>query len=69
MSIESVRMNVPLTVATPSTIAIAVSAVRSLRVRRPLSAKAHRAAISSIASPISCCVAPDSSRTMRPSAR
>src|SRR3954453_4226090 len=33
--IESVRMNVPVTIATPSTIAIAVSAGRSLRPKRP----------------------------------
>ena len=31
--------------------------------------RGHMAAISSIASPISCCEAPESSRTMRPSAR
>ena len=49
----------PLTMATPSTIAIAVSAVRSLRPRRPSEREGdHRAAISSIASPISCWVAP-----------
>jgi hypothetical protein len=36
LSIESVSTNVPLTVATPRTIAIAVSAVRSFRVRSPL---------------------------------
>ena len=34
-SIESVRTYVPLIIATPSTIAIAVSAVRSLRLRSP----------------------------------
>ena len=56
LSIESVRTNVPLTIATPRTIAIAVSAVRSFRASRPLSANAVIcAAISSIASPISCC--------------
>src|ERR671936_1365888 len=36
----SVRMNVPDTRATPSTIAVAVSAVRSLRAPRPLSVRA-----------------------------
>src|SRR6476659_4267718 len=35
-SIESVRTNVPLIIATPRTIAIAVSAVRSLRLSSPL---------------------------------
>src|SRR5262249_15112286 len=34
-SIESVRTKVPLIIATPSTIAIAVRAVRSFRLRRP----------------------------------
>ena len=38
LSIESVRTNVPLTIATPSTIAIAVRAVRSLRPSSPLRA-------------------------------
>ena len=38
LSIESVRTYVPLIIATPSTIASAVSAVRSFRDRRPLSA-------------------------------
>ena len=38
LSIESVRTYVPLTIATPSTIANAVSAVRSFRPSRPLSA-------------------------------
>ena len=43
LSIESVRTNVPLIIATPSTIASAVSAVRSFRPSRPLSAKTrHR---------------------------
>ena len=37
--IESVRTNVPLIIPTPSTIAIAVSAVRSFRLSRPRSAK------------------------------
>jgi len=37
--IESVRTYVPETVATPRTIAIAVSAERSFRVARPFSAK------------------------------
>ena len=37
-SIESVRTYVPLTIATPSTMAIAVSVALSLRPRRPLSA-------------------------------
>jgi hypothetical protein len=37
-SIESVSMKVPATIATPSTIAIAVSDVRSLRPSIPLSA-------------------------------
>ena len=37
-SIESVSMNVPATIATPNTIAIAVSDVRSFRPSRPLSA-------------------------------
>ena len=36
--IVSVNTNVPLTIATPSTIANAVSAARSLRPRRPRSA-------------------------------
>ena len=39
LSIESVSMNVPATIATPSTIAMAVSAVRSFRPSNPLSAK------------------------------
>src|SRR5918994_24789 len=39
LSMESVSMNVPATIATPRTIAIAVSAVRSFRPRIPLSAK------------------------------
>ncbi len=39
LSIESVRTYVPLIIATPSTIARAVSAVRSFRVNRPLIAK------------------------------
>src|SRR5262245_52127658 len=39
LSIESVSMNVPATIATPSTIAIAVSAVRSFRPSSPLRAK------------------------------
>ena len=38
LSIESVSMKVPATIATPRTIAIAVSAVRSFRPSRPLSA-------------------------------
>ena len=38
-SIESVRTNVPLIIATPSTIAIAVSAVRSFRLSSPRIAK------------------------------
>ena len=38
-SIESVRTNVPLIIATPRTIAMAVSAVRSFRLRRPRIAK------------------------------
>ena len=38
-SIESVRTYVPLIIATPSTMAIAVSAVRSLRLRSPRIAK------------------------------
>jgi len=38
-SIESVSTYVPLTIVTPRTIAIAVSAVRSLRPSSPLSAK------------------------------
>ncbi len=38
LSIESVRTNVPLTMATPSTIAIAVRAVRSFRPSSPFSA-------------------------------
>ena len=37
-SIESVRTKVPLTIATPRTIAIAVSAIRSFRPRSPLRA-------------------------------
>ena len=37
-SMESVRTNVPLIIATPRTIAIAVSAVRSFRLRSPLMA-------------------------------
>ena len=37
-SMESVSMNVPATIATPSTIAIAVRAVRSFRPSNPLSA-------------------------------
>ena len=36
--IESVRTNVPLIIPTPSTIAIAVSAVRSFRPASPLNA-------------------------------
>ena len=39
LSIESVSTYVPLTIVTPRTIAIAVSAVRSLRPSRPFSAK------------------------------
>ena len=39
LSIESVSMNVPITIATPSTIATAVSAVRSFRPSKPFSAK------------------------------
>jgi hypothetical protein len=39
LSMESVSMNVPATIATPRTIAIAVNAVRSFRPRIPLSAK------------------------------
>src|SRR5213593_1627410 len=35
LSMESVRTNVPLIIATPRTIAIAVSAVRSLRLMSP----------------------------------
>ena len=38
LSIESVKTYVPLTIATPSTIAIAVSAARSFRPASPLSA-------------------------------
>ena len=38
-SIESVRTYVPLIIATPRTIATAVRAVRSLRLRSPLMAK------------------------------
>ena len=38
LSIESVRTKVPLTIATPSTIANAVSAVRSFRPSSPFSA-------------------------------
>ena len=38
LSIESVRTKVPLIIATPSTMASAVSAVRSFRVNIPLSA-------------------------------
>ncbi len=38
-SIESVRTYVPLIIATPRTIAIAVSAVRSLRLKSPRIAK------------------------------
>ena len=39
LPIESVSTYVPLTIATPSTMAIAVSAVLSLRPERPLTAK------------------------------
>ena len=40
LSIESVRTYVPLTIETPRTIANAVSAVLSLRLKSPLRAKA-----------------------------
>ena len=45
LSIESVRTYVPLTMATPSTIAIAVSAVRSLRPEQPLQREPRHAAV------------------------
>ena len=69
-SIESVRTYVPLTIATPRTIAIAVRAALSLRPRRPLRATRITAALTcSMVSTTSCAVAFPSSLTIRPSAR
>ena len=69
LSIESVRTNVPLIIATPSTIAIAVSAVRSLRPSRPASATLIMRCARPIAARISTAGLRGSSSTIRPSAR
>ena len=66
----SVRMYVPLIIATPRTIAMPVRTARSLRPARPRRATfAQPAATSSMTVRISCWLHSPTSRTIRPSAR
>ena len=68
--IVSVRTYVPLTMATPSTIASAVRSARSLRLDEPLERDGdHVRLTSSTAAMISAAVERPTSLTMRPSAR